>query len=266
MEVIWDMKMLSSILNNQLKHWPTYSSYGSIKLDLRNYSLNGIRIGDKWDKLIEIGKPDNNNALRIDAFEYKELGCIITITDGIISSFYINLSSSRYDNAHSKQIDLICEDGATVHLDSNSKIAELQPHIEDETRKEVDEDGITFVYESNTTILEIDCFLDDIIIGITVESNPNPLPEIKHTAFNKRIRFLTIFTYFVSLCSVILFFVLLFNKSFTIPLLPFIFPFVCIFLLQLCKAFTICPQCHRFIFGRHELKHKENIKFRFKIR
>ena len=267
-----DMSFFSFFSNNSFKNWPRYERLSPLQVNLCDLSLNGIKIGDNWNELIKIGKPDNNNALKINQFKYQNFGCRILITDDMVDLFDIAVSGQQYDDLVPNEIDLICEDGINILLNDTTMISDLVPHLGNEVEKDVCDDEINLVYEGDLTVLQIDCSLDNIIKRIVIEGKIMP-EEIKHVKFNKLIR--VIYTLALSLCllGVILLYLCLFK-----PYLPVNIPHIFLnsdvavwlaslitlffLLLRICSSFTRCPRCHRFIFGRYKPKPREKIKFK----
>ena len=162
------MGLFDIFFSDPVKKWIKNEPF-SPKLNLKDLSLNNIKIGDPWEKLEKLGRPDNSNPLKNQSFQYYSSGCTVEIYEGKVDAFSIAVSGEQYDNLIPTKSSLLCDDGELIAINEKSKISTLQPHLGEELEKEVDDEEINFCYETEKALLELDCSLNGIIMRIFVE-------------------------------------------------------------------------------------------------
>ena len=149
--------------------WLSHGQF-PLKLNLQELSLNKIRIGDSWEKLEALGKPDKRHPLKLQKFDYAESGCSFETNNGKVDLFDIAVGGKQYDNLKPAKLSIVFEDGTEIHLKNNSKLSELSGHIWSETSRETDDEEINLVYKTNKATLYIDCSPDETIMRIVLEA------------------------------------------------------------------------------------------------
>jgi hypothetical protein len=87
-----------------------------LTLDLRDFRLNQIKIGDNPEALISFGKPNNKKPFRDNSFQYNDLGCLVEIYDGVIGYFAVSIQKDEYTPFETTEVKLFAPDAKSLQV------------------------------------------------------------------------------------------------------------------------------------------------------
>jgi hypothetical protein len=143
--------------------------------------LNGMRCRDPYDRLREIGRPDNADPLGDGRFEYRSLGLVIVPEAGRIDYIAFLMADPGEPRFDSCRLLLEIESGAQVPLDRSTTVADAIAVLGEPQRKDEDEDETVLYYLREAHELELELGLDGRLRRVNLyESEDEPRGEPPH--------------------------------------------------------------------------------------
>lgn len=134
-----------------------------LTLDLRDFRLNQIKIGDKPETLMSFGKPNNKNPFRGNSFQYDALGCLIEIYDGVIGYFAIAIQKDEYTPFDTTEVKLIAPDAKSLRVKKTTVKSEINELLGMPKKNDADDSEIIDFYEINDYELEVEYTLQKTV-------------------------------------------------------------------------------------------------------
>ncbi|MBN1904316.1 MAG: hypothetical protein JW927_04390 [Deltaproteobacteria bacterium] len=144
------------------KSWPQWKRM-PLTLDLRDFRLNQIKIGDKLETLMSFGKPNNKNPFRDNSFQYDALGCLIEIYDGVIGYFAIAIQKDEYTPFDTTVVKLIAPDAKALQVKKTTAKSEINELLGMPKKSDTDDSEIIDFYEIKHYELEVEYTLQKTV-------------------------------------------------------------------------------------------------------
>ena len=97
---------------DETRDWPSATAR-TIKLDLRAPSLDGVRIGDPFERLRAFGRPQGRRPSRYRSCLFPALGLIAEHVDRRVVYFGLPLDDDRFDAIGPCRLEIAFPDGCT---------------------------------------------------------------------------------------------------------------------------------------------------------
>ncbi len=152
-----------NIFNKDLSEsWPQWKRM-PLTLDLTDFSLNQIKIGDKPEALMSFGKPNNKNPFRDNSFQYDALGCLVEIYDGVIGYFAIAIQKDEYTPFETTEVKLISPDAKSLQVKNTTVESEIIELLGMPKKNDTDDIEIIDFYEIKDYELEVEYTLQKTV-------------------------------------------------------------------------------------------------------
>lgn len=134
-----------------------------LTLDLRDFRLNQIKIGDKPETLMSFGKPNNKKPFRDNSFQYDALGCLIEIYNGVIGYFAIAIQKDEYTPFGTTEVKLIAPDAKSLQVKKTTVKSEINDLLGIPKKIDTDDSEIIDFYEIKHYELEVEYTLQKTV-------------------------------------------------------------------------------------------------------
>ena len=152
------------LFNDQTSDWNDCFRH-PLSLNLYSKSVNNVALGDSYEKLRTLGRPDNRKPFKKNHFIYYRLGLEIFGTDGKIHSFYFNfreneeMLESNKDEAKSVscELSIVNKNGGHLLANKNTSPTEVERFFGAPTEKDdEDEDYLSLIYQVGEVCLDFE--------------------------------------------------------------------------------------------------------------
>jgi hypothetical protein len=129
---------------------------GPLVLSLRSMQWNGLRCRDPYERLREIGRPDNADPLGDGRFEYGSLGLLVVPEKGRIDYAAFLMGDPGEPRFEPCRLLLEIESGAQAPLDRSTAVEDAIAVLGDPERKDEDSDETVLFYLREAHELELE--------------------------------------------------------------------------------------------------------------
>jgi len=156
------MSIFNIFKKDPSESWPQWKRM-SLTIDLRDFRLNQIKIGDKPEALMSFGKPNNKNPFRDNSFQYDALGCLIEIYDGVIGYFAVAVQKDEYTSFETTEVKLIAPDAKSLQVKKTTLENEIIELLGMPKKNDIDDIEIIDFYEIKDYELEVEYTLQKTV-------------------------------------------------------------------------------------------------------
>ncbi len=156
------MNIFNMFKKDPSESWPKYGRM-PLTLDLRDFRLNQIKIGDKPEALMSFGKPDNKKPFQNNSFQYDDLGCLVEIYNGVIGYFAVAIQKDEYTPFGPVDVKLIAPNAKSLQVKETTLESKIHKLLGMPKKKDVDNIEIIGFYEIKNYELEIEYTLQKTV-------------------------------------------------------------------------------------------------------
>ena len=152
------------LFNDQTSGWNEYFRV-PLSLNLYSNSVNNVALGDSYEKLQTLGRPDNRKPFKKNNFIYYQLGLEIFGTDGKIHGFNFKFRANQemlelnQDEAKyvSCELSIFNKNGGQLLVNKNTSVGEVERFFGAPTEKDdEDEDYLSLIYQVGESYLDFE--------------------------------------------------------------------------------------------------------------
>lgn len=148
------------------RHWPVRKQ-ARLEFDLEARALNGVALGDRFDRLEFFGKPDNARPVYFNIFKYIEHGITVEIDDGLVEYFSFIFADEIDDEFKSPTVHFRIA-GETLNISKATTRDILVDTFGDPALVDEDDYEILLVYELGDLKLEFELTLSETLKRMNV--------------------------------------------------------------------------------------------------
>lgn len=119
----------------------------TLKLNLDEHSLAGIRIGDPFDTISRLGPTENPKSIQYEVCEYCSKGLRVGFGRGLVDSFEVVFGAATGAEGYSPFVGVCHHRGERVSLGSSTTVAEFIGRFGDPYWRDEDERESLLFYE-----------------------------------------------------------------------------------------------------------------------
>ena len=146
-----------------------------LSLNLQTETLNGLRIGDEFQKLSVFGRPNNRQPFKRNRFSYYTLGLDVDGMNGKIEAFTFMIDETavyshpqRFANC---EFTVLTKNGRQMTINKFTNLREIEQVFGAAHDKDIDEelDSISATYRQNNLSIEFECLYNGSVVMLCVD-------------------------------------------------------------------------------------------------
>lgn len=149
------------------EHWPVRKP-ARLEFDLETGALNGVTLGDRFERLEVFGKPDNARPVYFHLFKYIEHGITVELEDRLIDYFSFIFADEIDDEFRSPIVRFRIDSSKTVDLSRKTTKSDIIALFGVPLTDDTDEYEMLLVYETCGLKLEFELNLSESLKRLNV--------------------------------------------------------------------------------------------------
>jgi len=164
------MGLFGFLGSDPTRDWPECEPFQPV-VDLAQFSLCGVAIGDEAGAIRKLGKPSGRNSFKKEHFRYPESGTVVTTKQGVVDCFFVRLVPNEAGEKGCASMVLQESGGSKLEVSLETTLDEITGLLGPPSKTERDEEEFADLYFLNGCTLEIEATTEGTVVGLILSKD-----------------------------------------------------------------------------------------------